>query len=136
MSFSFLFFLSLLYILPDPLSSFIGRCTLYTPIENSVSIYLELSFRLPPIRLEYVLKYRALFSVVILGPVTCLTNCTESQLTTVNKKRIIILSQCWRRNRFTVRSIKEKSVFVTNIQTNRANKVQFVLDETDLQLEV
>ena len=30
-----------------------------------------------------------MFTVVALGPVTCLTNGTESQLTTVNKKRII-----------------------------------------------
>ena len=30
-----------------------------------------------------------IFTVVALGPVTCLTNGTGSQLTTVNKKRII-----------------------------------------------
>ena len=31
-----------------------------------------------------------MFTVVALGPVTCKTNGTGSQLTTVNKKRIII----------------------------------------------
>ena len=32
---------------------------------------------------------RIMFTVVALGPVTCKTNGTGSQLTTVNKKRII-----------------------------------------------
>ena len=31
-----------------------------------------------------------MFTVVALGPVTCQTNGTGSQLTTVNKKRIIV----------------------------------------------
>ena len=33
---------------------------------------------------------RIMFTVVALGPVTCYTNGTGSQLTTVNKKRIIV----------------------------------------------
>ena len=35
---------------------------------------------------------RIMFTVVALGPVTCYTNGTGSQLTTVNKKRIILSS--------------------------------------------
>ena len=46
--FGFSFFLSFfLYILPDPLSSIIGRCTLYTPgFTSTFGIYTDLSFLL------------------------------------------------------------------------------------------
>ena len=40
---------------------------------------------------QYAAIVRIMFTVVALGPVTCQTNGSGSQLTTVNKKRIIHL---------------------------------------------
>ena len=59
-----------------------------------------------------------MFTVVALGPATCLTNGTRSQLTTVNKKRIIdvIVETHWRhynvRMKIVIKTIYHKLLLI------------------------